>query len=117
MHLAGLSPRDYDALTGRFTSADSQYPYGALTQGYNAYHYTGNNPTTRTDPSGHDWTATTGQGEAVDGVAGILVTLILTMRDVLRSDLPPVVKGFIVALVVFGLVVLQFLLAIVLLNV
>jgi len=49
-----LRARYLSPATGRFLSADSVSPNAPGTQGFNAYAYTANNPTTLTDPSGHD---------------------------------------------------------------
>jgi RHS repeat-associated protein len=48
-----LRARYANPTTGRFLSADSVQPNAPGTQGYNAYAYVANNPTTWTDPSGH----------------------------------------------------------------
>ena len=104
--LTHLRARDYDPLTGRFTTADSESPNGAGTQGYNAYHYTGNNPTTRTDPSGHTWLETI--PAALQVLGEVVVLLVETMRLVMRSDaLPGWVKQFLGALITFGLLMLM----------
>ena len=48
-----LRARTYDAETGRFLSADVVQPNAPGTQGFNRYPYVANNPTTWTDPTGH----------------------------------------------------------------
>ncbi|GAA5197390.1 RHS repeat-associated core domain-containing protein [Rugosimonospora acidiphila] len=49
--LENLGAREYDASTGRFLSADPVFEAGDPTQ-LNGYGYAGNNPVTRSDPSG-----------------------------------------------------------------
>jgi ribonuclease T1 len=49
-----LRARDLDPTLGRFLSADTVSPNAPGTQGYDPYAYVANNPTTWTDPSGHD---------------------------------------------------------------
>jgi len=52
--LSFLRARYYSPAIGRFVSADSLSPNAPGTQGYNAYAYAANNPTTWRDPSGHN---------------------------------------------------------------
>ena len=47
-----LRARQYNPTLGRFTSVDPVQPGAPGTPGYNLYTYSGNNPTTWTDPSG-----------------------------------------------------------------
>jgi RHS repeat-associated protein len=54
--LTYLRARDYAPGVGRFLTRDTVQPSGPGTQGYNPYAYAGNNPTTLTDPSGHQAT-------------------------------------------------------------
>jgi RHS repeat-associated protein len=104
--LTHLRARDYDPLTGRFTSADTVSPNGSGTQGYNAYHYTGNNPTTRTDPSGHSWLDA--MPAMLRALIDLVVQMVETLRVVMRMDnLPDWGKQFIAALIVFGLQVVM----------
>ena len=51
--LVYLRARTLDPATGRFLSADSVIPNAPGTSGYNLYAYAGNDPTTWTDPTGH----------------------------------------------------------------
>ncbi|KAF0107836.1 MAG: Nematicidal protein 2 [Anaerolineaceae bacterium] len=51
--LMDYQARFYSSLTGRFTQPDTFTPGGP--QGLNRFSYTGNNPISRTDPSGHDY--------------------------------------------------------------
>jgi RHS repeat-associated protein len=53
--LVNLRARVYYPGTGRFVQRDTVQPNGPGTQGWNPYAYTANNPTTWTDPSGHDF--------------------------------------------------------------
>ena len=99
--LTHLRARDYDPLTGRFTTADTVSPNGAGTQGYNAYHYTGNNPTTRTDPSGHSWLDA--MPEILRTLINLVVQMVETLRVIMQTDLPEWGKQFIAALIVFAL--------------
>jgi RHS repeat-associated protein len=48
-----MQARYYDPATRRFLTADSVYPNGQGTQGYNLYSYVEDNPATATDPTGH----------------------------------------------------------------
>jgi RHS repeat-associated protein len=52
IHMGG---RVYDPLIGRFTSADPILQAPGDLQSYNRYGYVGNNPLSRTDPSGYSW--------------------------------------------------------------
>lgn len=48
-----LRARTYQPTLGRFSQVDTVQPNAPGTQGFDAYSYTNNNPTTHTDPSGH----------------------------------------------------------------
>ena len=50
--LQHLRARQYNPALGRFTTVDPVQPGAPGTTGYNLYAYSGNNPTTWTDPSG-----------------------------------------------------------------
>ena len=50
--LLHLRARQYNPTIGRFTTVDPVQPGAPGTTGYNLYTYSGNNPTTFTDPSG-----------------------------------------------------------------
>jgi RHS repeat-associated protein len=52
--LVHLRARSYQPTLGRFTQTDTTQPNAAGTQGWNLYTYTANNPTTHTDPTGHE---------------------------------------------------------------
>jgi RHS repeat-associated protein len=113
--LTYLRARDYEPRAGRFISADTESPNGSLTQGFNPYHYTGNNPTTRTDPSGHNWIQHA--LVAVGQVSDVIVQMVYLMRDFMRNDdIPPVVRKFIGALISFGIAIMSMLLQTILLN-
>ncbi|HLZ56124.1 MAG TPA: RHS repeat-associated core domain-containing protein, partial [Ktedonosporobacter sp.] len=48
--------RSYDPAAGRFLSADSVLPGGGMDPtGLDRYAYVGDNPSSRTDPTGHGW--------------------------------------------------------------
>ncbi len=114
--LTYLRARDYDPLTGRFMTADTESPNGSLTQGFNPYHYTGNNPVSRTDPSGHNW-LDVALG-VVNQASQVIVNMVYNLRDVMRSDaLPPWAKKFIGVLVIFGIIMMTMLIQILLINV
>jgi hypothetical protein len=49
-----MCARKLDPTLGRFLSADTVSPNAPGTQGFNPYAYVANNPTTWTDPNGHD---------------------------------------------------------------
>ncbi|MEL6367745.1 MAG: RHS repeat-associated core domain-containing protein [Pseudomonadota bacterium] len=51
--LVHMNGRVYDPELGRFLSADPFVKYPDSTQGFNRYAYVGNNPMSRTDPSGY----------------------------------------------------------------
>ncbi|MEX1172803.1 MAG: DUF4951 domain-containing protein [Chloroflexota bacterium] len=53
--LVHLRSRYYDPELGRFLTRDSWPGVPGLGQTHNRYAYTGNNPTSRTDPTGHVW--------------------------------------------------------------
>jgi len=71
-----LRARTYQPATGTFLSKDLLQPNLPGTQGWNPYNYVGNNPATRTDPSGYgellEYVATHAwaRGAAVAGVFG-----------------------------------------------
>ncbi len=50
--LIHMNGRVYDPVVARFVSADPNVDFGLGTQGWNLYAYVGNNPLSRTDPSG-----------------------------------------------------------------
>ena len=50
-----LQSRYYDPIVKRFLNADSYGSTGQGFLGYNMFAYCGNNPVSRTDPSGHSW--------------------------------------------------------------
>lgn len=61
--LIDMAARDYDPTLGRMLSADSIIPNTALPIALNRYSYAYNNPTTYTDPSGHDPAADQAAGD------------------------------------------------------
>lgn len=52
--LVYLQARYYDPLVGQFTTPDTVFPNAPATQGFDLYAYTGGNPVTFVDPTGHE---------------------------------------------------------------
>ena len=50
-----MNARIYDPISGRFLTPDPIIQFPSDLQSYNRYSYVGNNPLSRTDPSGHSW--------------------------------------------------------------
>ena len=72
-----FGPRYYDPNVGRFIQPDSVTFTGETSQGFNRYAYTGNNPLTRIDPSGHSWEDVFNfLGDAVSFVAEVFTSTI-----------------------------------------
>ncbi len=68
-----LRARHYDPTTGRFLSQDSVQPNAPGTQGFNLYAYAANNPSTNTDPTGHDeYVLTLTPSTAIRPAAGLV---------------------------------------------
>jgi len=63
--LVYLRARHYDPQVGRFISSDSFPGSDLLTQTWNEYSYTQNNPAVFTDPDGHFWNFVAGAGAGV----------------------------------------------------
>lgn len=88
-----LRARYYDSASGRLSAADTVQPNALGTQGWNLYAYVANNPTTWTDPTGHNTAAiprAPTAGGATDSLApyivgalaqGALTGLGLKLRD------------------------------------
>ena len=72
--LQHLRARQYNPALGRFTTVDPVQPGAPGTTGYNLYAYSGNNPTTWTDPSGRaaltEYVSFSGRGALVGTVFG-----------------------------------------------
>jgi RHS repeat-associated protein len=71
--LVYLRARYLDASTGRFLSGDSMIPNAPGTQGFNPYAHVANNPTTWTDPTGHNALALAVAPWLVPGAGEILL--------------------------------------------
>ena len=74
-----LQSRYYDPEMGRFINTDDQLKVGKDLTGMNLYAYSGNNPTTRIDQSGHCWIVVGALLGAITGaVAGAVISYAVT---------------------------------------
>jgi RHS repeat-associated protein len=78
--LVDLNAREYDPATGRFLQSDSNETGGPGTTGYNRYAYALDDPTTATDPTGHQGDFTLGGVmEGIDLQDVLTKTLVATV--------------------------------------
>jgi RHS repeat-associated protein len=113
--LVYLRARTLDPATGRFLSADTVIPNAPGTTGYNPYAYAGNDPTTWTDPTGHQivdqdvlremlWTfvqAFAQNPELIKGVAATLIGLAATAVGDPRIRIAVAIIGMLVVAAYF----------------
>ena len=88
--LQHLRARQYNPALGRFTTVDPVQPGAPGTTGYNLYAYSGNNPTTWTDPSGRFVEASSTYSvvqKATFGVAALGVGLAVTLRILCLAEI------------------------------
>ena len=71
-----LQSRYYDPSVGRFVSADVLLSTGQGVIGHNSYAYCGNNPISRSDPSGYSWWDDLKEALAVVAVVAIVVAVV-----------------------------------------
>jgi RHS repeat-associated protein len=87
--LVYLRARSLDPSTGRMLSADPVQPNAPGTLGYNLYVYAANDPTTRTDPTGHQVDAGTlvpGYGLDLQTLAALASSWYVSLAALFRTN-------------------------------
>jgi RHS repeat-associated protein len=108
-----LRARDVDPLTGQFLQRDSAQPNAPGTQGYDAYSFAADNPTTFTDPTGHSIEV------AFDLLAiGAFVKAYKSGGQLLYNldRLPPSLRGLVAAVIGFALGILRTMIVMMVMN-
>ena len=99
--LQHLRARQYNPALGRFLSVDPIQPGAPGTTGWNLYSYTGNNPTTWTDPSGQ--IALTGEGQVLAGGVAVLAAFALASNPAYQQSMASLVQCLSGGLGCFGI--------------